>query len=292
MSDEIEIKLALAPSAVDALIAHPLLSRCESQTIALGNQYYDSEDGALQSRRIALRVRRQGETCVQTLKSAAASQSGLSTRGEWEWPITSARRNAAGLDIAGLEALSHPALADVDLARLAPVFTTDFDRRSWRYREGESDIEVALDRGEIRVGDRLLPICELELELKAGDADALWMLAERLCQTSGPGVEQRALAARPANHSKASRAAHLAQGWGAPAANPAPTLDDLIEAIDSWQDSGDERWQHHALALGEALFARLPAALQAHGKTVLADIRDGQIPFHGAAWLALRRALS
>src|SRR5690606_41184005 len=42
---------------------------------------------------------------------------------------------------------------------------------------GGAQIEVALDVGEIRAGGRSQPICEIELELKAGQPDALFALA-------------------------------------------------------------------------------------------------------------------
>ena len=111
MSDEIELKLALSPEGPARLIDHPLLRKMASRTVSLGNQYYDTTEAILQSRRVALRVRRQGEQRLQTLKSAAKSRGGLSSRGEWEWSIDEVECNAAGLDANGLRALEHPALA-------------------------------------------------------------------------------------------------------------------------------------------------------------------------------------
>ncbi len=41
-------------------------------------------------------------------------------------------------------------------------------------QEGKSEIEIALDRGEVKAGEHQEPICELELELLAGEtADLL-----------------------------------------------------------------------------------------------------------------------
>ncbi|WP_251977133.1 CYTH domain-containing protein [Salinicola avicenniae] len=294
MSDEIELKLALAPQAPAQIAEHPLLRSLESRTTPLGNQYYDTPEGALQANRVALRVRRLGERRVQTLKSAAQSQGGLSTRGEWEWPIDDVERNAAGLDVKGLHELAHPALAAIDLERLAPVFATDFERRTWRYRQGDSDIEIALDQGEIIVGETRLPICELELELKQGQPEQLWMLAEALCGTasSASNEETVALPARPANHSKASRAGHLRSGWPAPPPTATITLDALIDAIDTWQDSGDSAWQRHA----EQLAQRLAAQVASDHRPALTRIAEAlarqACPWNSQDWLALRRALA
>jgi hypothetical protein len=42
---------------------------------------------------------------------------------------------------------------------------------------GGAGIEVTLDRGEIFTGDRSKPLCEIEIESKAGDRAALFRLA-------------------------------------------------------------------------------------------------------------------
>lgn len=289
MSDEIEIKLALSPEAPARLANHPALQRLESRTLSLSNQYYDTPDAELESRRVALRVRRQGNEHVQTLKSAAQSRGGLSSRGEWEWPIDAAERNAVGLDLAGLQSLSHPALAGSDLERLAPVFATDFERRLWRYRNDDCEIEIALDQGEIVAAARRLPICELELELKQGMPAQLWTLAAILCQFDD--ITDAELPARPANHSKASRAAHLRHGWSQPAAIATPTLDTLIDAIDNWQDSEEPAWQASAAIQCETLIRTWPIRCQQAGRRLLADIQSGRIPWRGRDWLNIRHEL-
>src|SRR5439155_13186876 len=43
-----------------------------------------------------------------------------------------------------------------------------------------SEIELALDQGEVSGGRRASPICEVELELKAGRPETLFALARRL----------------------------------------------------------------------------------------------------------------
>ncbi|MDR8301033.1 CYTH domain-containing protein, partial [Acinetobacter baumannii] len=45
-----------------------------------------------------------------------------------------------------------------------PLFSTDFARERWVIQEGKSEIEIALDRGEVKAGEHQEPICELELE--------------------------------------------------------------------------------------------------------------------------------
>ncbi|WP_110714658.1 inorganic triphosphatase [Salinicola acroporae] len=291
MSDEIELKLALSSQGPALLIEHPLLRTLTSRTVSLGNQYYDTAESALRSRRVALRVRRQDERRLQTLKSAAQSHGGLSSRGEWEWPLDGVECNAAGLDVKGLRALEHPALAGLALETLRPVFTTDFERRLWHYRDDECDIEIALDQGTIDVGAATLPIRELELELKRGDPACLWTLADALCAPADPSAAP--LPARPANHSKASRASSLATRWPEPTAPEHASVDSLIDAIDSWQDSQDRAWLANAKAQCERLIQRWTidddTSRRQAGERILADLQEGNLPWRSRDWLALRQ---
>ncbi len=48
-----------------------------------------------------------------------------------------------------------------------------------------SQVEVAFDQGLVVAGDRQEPICEVELELKSGQTDALFILARQLCEHGG-----------------------------------------------------------------------------------------------------------
>jgi triphosphatase len=85
---------------------------------------------------------------------------------------------------------------------LRPLFCTDFERQRWVITQAEAQIEVALDRGDIRVPGTALsaPILELELELLSGPDTALLVVAQALRQSpSGP------LALLPSDTSKAQR---------------------------------------------------------------------------------------
>ncbi len=56
----------------------------------------------------------------------------------------------------------------------------NIERRAWIISEDKATIELVLDRGEAAAGERRSSICEIELELKDGDAAALFALARRL----------------------------------------------------------------------------------------------------------------
>ena len=89
MSTETELKLALAPDAIRALRRHPLVTGAEklgnAQTLI--NTYFDTPELALNKARIAVRTRKQGNTWLQTIKCAANSAGGLTSRPEWEHPF-------------------------------------------------------------------------------------------------------------------------------------------------------------------------------------------------------------
>lgn len=74
--------------------AHPLLKKRNKsgwQTHELFNQYYDTANRDLAAARVALRLRRDGEQIIQTLKSRGQSVAGLSERNEWDWYLQKAK---------------------------------------------------------------------------------------------------------------------------------------------------------------------------------------------------------
>ncbi len=244
MSQEIEMKLALGREGAEGLCRHPLLQRLPADTRRLANTYYDTADGTLESRCMALRLRCQDGRWVQTLKTSGVGSGGLSQRGEWEWPVA-----GDALDRDRLAALPPMAELGTDvLARLEPRFTTDFERRLWHLELADAHIEVALDQGEIRAAGRRVPIRELELELKHGDTGALWALASAFAET---------LPLRPADASKALRgSALLTNRWTLPDARTASEqLHRALLALDAYDDTGEDGWKAHAREALQALDA-------------------------------------
>jgi inorganic triphosphatase YgiF len=202
MATETELKLLLEPAAMQQLSRHPLLGAAgEPVEQRLYNTYYDTPALDLAAAQVALRVRRQGERFIQTLKTRGQSIDGLHQRGEWEWALDDATPDPARLAGDIWPAALPPATG----LTLLPVFTTDFTRRLWWLTFEGAEIEVALDLGEVVCdcadGRHLTdPISELELELKSGPAEALFELARQL-------GEQIAL--QPGDISKAQRGYRL-----------------------------------------------------------------------------------
>jgi len=216
---EIELKLALPPQ--QAAVFLKLMARRRSMPVQqdLVTRYYDTPDFALSAQGVALRVRRVGRHWLQTIKTEGERRGGLSQRVEYEMPAT---RGAPDWSRFPAEALAL--VPEVLRVQLVPVFESRFERTAWLIngRDG-AKIEVALDVGEVRtlkginVDARSLPICEIELELKTGQPDALFELAQ--------GWAQR-LDCLPLDVSKAERGVRLAHGVNAEPVKSVPmTLD-------------------------------------------------------------------
>lgn len=175
MAQELEIKLSVAKSDLDRAVAWLLgqPSTRESDTLQLGNTYYDTPSGDLNKQKTALRIRRMGDRYIQTLKTRGEFVDGAHRRQEWEWPLLGTKLKM------GLLA-DTPVGQSVNLAELQPVFETNFERRVVMIEQGDSLIEVAIDSGEIVADGQSRPLNEIEFELKAGNASGLLAWARRM----------------------------------------------------------------------------------------------------------------
>ncbi len=177
MHTEIELKLTIDPAHVKRLRCHPVLKSMvqdKPRRHKLHSVYFDTPEQDLLRAGFALRLRRTSGCWVQTVKDGGSAEGGLHRRNEWEWPVRGGKPELAPSTVPGLAQLLTPKL----LARLRPLFVTDFWRTFWQLRTAQgAEIELALDQGEVHAGDRRQPISEVELELKAGEAASLFEVA-------------------------------------------------------------------------------------------------------------------
>jgi len=240
MQKETEIKLRVSPETLAELREHPLLKKRNKsgwERLELFNQYFDTPAGELAGAKVALRLRKDGDAIIQTLKTRGQSIAGLSERNEYNWDLTKAK-----LDLKKLDGECWPeALADLDKKTIKPVFTTDFVREraeiAWGRGKTKVVIEAALDLGKVIVGKQSEEICELELELREGDPSALLELAAELAIK---------LPLMPCDISKAERGYRLAEPNSYALSLPAPeltaetTLDDAFTAL-AWHLLGSSQ---------------------------------------------------
>ncbi|RPH30940.1 inorganic triphosphatase [Buttiauxella warmboldiae] len=201
MTQEIELKFIVNPAELDAL--RNTLNALESEHAEprqLLNIYYETADNQLRRHDMGLRIRGDNGRYEMTLKIAGRVTGGLHQRPEYNVELASPELALAQFPA---EVWPEGVFADELQAQLNPLFSTDFAREKWVVTHGKSRIELALDQGEVKAGELAEPLCELELELLAGETADLLAFARQL--VAQPGLRQGSL-------SKAARGYHLAHG--------------------------------------------------------------------------------
>ncbi|MCG3735187.1 inorganic triphosphatase [Vibrio cincinnatiensis] len=224
METEIELKFFVSPDFSEILRnkiseTKVLQHSCRE----LGNTYFDTADNWLRQHDIGLRIRRFDEVYVQTVKTAGRVVAGLHQRPEYNAEHCS---NEPELSL-------HPTgiwpegreVAELQ-AQLLPLFATNFTREQWLVGMADgSQIEVAFDQGVVEAEENQAPICEVELELKSGQTDALFVLARHLSDQGGM---------RLGNLSKAARGYRLAANYSGDDVQPLELVntqsDDSVES--------------------------------------------------------------
>ncbi len=211
---EIELKLLTDPDHLQSFQDAPVIvgnARNRGARRHLRAVYYDTEDRSLRRAGFTLRVRQSGSRFTQTVKAESAGDP--LRRGEWEATLpTSAPDPSLALPL-----LPAKLRAKLGRRQLQPVFTADIHRLTRTVSLPSGTVEVSFDHGALRAGERTLPVCEIELELRDGSTPTLYDLALRLLE-HGP--------LRPSVSSKAARGFDLADGEAPTAPKPDnPALD-------------------------------------------------------------------
>lgn len=213
-TQEVELKFLCDPADGPALLA--AVGGEDQGEAELAATYFDTPERDLRAAGAGLRLRDEPGGRRQTLKAGR----GLKRR-EAEIPV-----EGQALD------LSHPALLEVigpaAAERLEPLFEVRVRRTLRTVAEGEAQVEAALDQGEIRAGRRKRRLCELELELKAGEPAALFVLAGRLFDVAPLYLSFE---------TKADQGFALVEPPGAQRHEP-PTLKDGVSAAGAFQAMG------------------------------------------------------
>src|SRR5258708_11200206 len=164
---EVELKLAIASDSARTT-ADREMGRAPSRSVE--TIYFDTPNRRLKSAGYSLRLRRDGEQWSQSVK---ASDAGLS-RFEQDHQLRGGVPDFSLLEGTPIASLVRPQ------DHLAAIFVTRVQRRSRRRAQNGARIEVSLDDGVVIAQNRSWPILELELELKAGEPEALFDHGRRL----------------------------------------------------------------------------------------------------------------
>jgi triphosphatase len=219
METEIELKFFVSPDFSETLLSKIAETKVLQHSCReLGNTYFDTPDNWLRQHDIGLRIRRFDDVFVQTMKTAGRVVAGLHQRPEFNAEHTS---NDPDLTLHPLDIYPEGRSVEELQAQLVPIFATDFTREQWLIGMADgSQVEVAFDQGLVSSGDKTYPICEVELELKSGQTDALFTLARAFCEAGG---------IRLGNLSKAARGYRLAADY---AGDPVKSLE-LVDTTDT-----------------------------------------------------------
>ena len=171
MGVETEVKFRVPRRKIAALdhVKIPgsrIAKRSESD---LTSTYFDTRKRKLKRHGLVLRVRQTGGKHIQTIKQVSA---GLD-RGEWEAEVKDGDPNLAEADGTPLEEIASRKLR----RKLRPIFKTSVRRITVPVHSKGSEIELAIDRGEIAARGRSSRIEEIELELKRGGPRDLFQVA-------------------------------------------------------------------------------------------------------------------
>ena len=189
MGREFELKYAVKSVAVLEKILEYIGRTAEE--IRMATTYYDTADGALSARKWTLRLRKENDDFVVTFKTAGDGK----TRGEWEYNADSVEFAATTLVDLGAPQELEELLAD----GVQPVCGAEFTRRTVLLELGGTVAELALDSGRLFRGEKEMPLCEMEVELKDGSEAAVRQFAENLAEKFGLVEEPRSKFVRAVN---------------------------------------------------------------------------------------------
>lgn len=277
MQTEIEIKFFVTTDIREQLSnllnELDIISRDQA---GLGNVYFDTPELELRRLDMGLRIRRSDHFSEQTIKCRGQAVGGVHARPEYNAPVEGELPTLARFPD---EIWPSLAVRDGIQSRLVAQFSTDFLRQHWLIAFEGAEIELAWDRGEIVGSLGRTEIDELELELKSGEASALFALAQRLAGLRG---------LRLGAQSKAQRGYRLAGLGKALAPYPLPDMSGLDGR--ACISLGLQHWQHHEQLWleSEGSARRQALAGMEEGMRLLAEGAD--MLASAPAWLATLQA--
>ena len=188
MGLELELKYAATPDVLREIARE----FGDFSTISMETTYFDTADRSLSNQKMTLRRRFENGTSVCTLKTPA----GGFARGEWDVCADWSEATVLGL-------FSNAGIQPVAFEQLQRLCGAKFTRLAKQIELPGCTVELALDEGILFGGGREIPLCELEVELKAGEQNALVYWATALSAKYGLVPEKK---------SKFKRASALVSG--------------------------------------------------------------------------------
>jgi triphosphatase len=169
MAKEIELKLGIPTiKTMMALLSDDRVLGVEAGTVHMRATYFDTEEMVLSKKRIGVRLRREDDAIVATLKYGGGVKDGMHTRVEVNRPKETFTLSVD--DFPEEREMLAQVLGDQDLI---PLIETDIIRHLRRIEYKDSVLECALDEGTVQAAGKSVEIRELEVELLEGSQEDL-----------------------------------------------------------------------------------------------------------------------
>tara|TARA_R110002096_G_scaffold316010_14_gene510414 strand:+ start:4488 stop:6074 length:1587 start_codon:yes stop_codon:yes gene_type:complete len=185
-SKETELKLTCRSEDIAKILGLSYVAehlRYEPEHCELASRYFDTPDCALNEEDVELRIRREGDRWIQTMKVAEqpGDALGVYERMEYDAEVDDAELN---LDL--LPAQNGHGKLPVHKSKiqkkLQPVFETKISRTLHDLEIQGDLVEMVVDEGEVSAGGKVTALCQIELELKRGRPETLYEVASQLAK--------------------------------------------------------------------------------------------------------------
>ena len=194
---EIELKYLLKDRAqADAIFEDEIVKAIEDEksfeSVDMHSVYFDTVDHSLTKAGISVRVRKEGEDYVATMKNKGESENGMHRREEFNVRLDD-RSMIESPDISIFDDTGEyeNLLMIAGKDKLLPVLEMRFERREVRIDTGNAISVLSADDGEIIAGDKSIPLMELEIELYSGDEKEMMAFGEKLAAKYGLEPEDK-----------------------------------------------------------------------------------------------------
>lgn len=219
---EIELKLRIDPKHVARLKNAPVLREVKEGrrliTTHLVSIYHDTPKLSLASKGLAIRVRKKGtKGWEQTVKTSNGLREALPKRHEWTVELENGELD---LDLFTDKDVTKLLNKFAKKKKIERIFESDLKRSSVDLTYRDAVMELAIDQGVVRSGEKEVPISEVEFELKEGHPAALFDLALELQRTVPLLLSMRTKASR-------GRDLYLGKAPGAYRAAPVALASDM-----------------------------------------------------------------
>ena len=183
MGKELEYKLAVPDTrTLEAILFDKEIAAVRQgdyQLFDMATIYYDTEDRALSARKWTLRLRQENFDLIATVKTPAGEDH---ARGEWSCPARSIEEAIPQL----VEQGAPEELTALTADGVQPLCLARFSRRAAAVKFADGTVcELAGDVGAVCAGRKESAICEIEVELKEGDAETAKAFADELTDRFG-----------------------------------------------------------------------------------------------------------